>query len=79
MWASQYRESSLKTVEGWIYLAACAITCRVGEEEQHERRCREVGRVAFENQCCIWHAVWLTGDPSNECYCAPCVKARLNL
>lgn len=77
-WAKQYKNAPGGTLEQWIYLAACNIICRKGEEGEHERRAREVGKYCFDNNCAIWHGVWATSPykEKQKCYCALCVKAR---
>lgn len=71
-WADQYRNFRSDTLEGLIYVAACY--CR-GEESY----IREVGRVAFENKCGVWHAAWLVGGEQGACHCTPCSEIMRKL
>lgn len=72
-WATQYKNAPADTLERWVYYAACYITHRVGESEQHEKAARSVGAYAFEHGCGIWHACWRVLQHSQgECYCSPC-------
>ena len=68
-WADKYRGASRTTLEGWVYLAACHCT---GPEEW----IREVGRIAYTTQCCIWHAAWVASGRKGTCGCADCARAR---
>lgn len=64
-----YRTAPRDSLEGWIYLAACH--CK-GPDEW----IREVGRIAYTSNCCIWHAAWVVSGKRGQCECANCVRER---
>ncbi len=75
-WARQYKGSPTNSLEQWIYLAACNVVCRQGQEAEHEEYCRKVGAYAHEHGGGIWHACWVVSGQKGKCMCVPCVVAR---
>jgi hypothetical protein len=75
-WAAKYKASKTGTVERRIYLAACSIICRKGQEGEHQQVCEAVGKLAHENGYCIWHALYEYRGRKDTCYCVSCCKAR---
>lgn len=79
-WAAQYKAdydaNSNRTFEGQLYLVACYITFCVGQDAtEHERICRAIAQIAFDQKCGIWHASSVFHGKLDNCMCAPCQRA----
>ncbi len=74
-WADQYRDAKPGTLDHKVFLAACSLAVEHGETV-----IRTIGRIAFEQNCAIWHAAWLYRSEIEHsavpCMCWPCVVDR---
>jgi hypothetical protein len=74
-WAEPYRNAASGTLEAKLWLAACYIVCCAGRRAEHEAFCRRVAKIAFDEDCSIWHAAWLAHGSHGECHCAVCQRS----
>jgi hypothetical protein len=73
-WWEEYRNAASDTLEGKLWLTAGCIVCSIDKLAEHEEICRRVAKLAFENNWCIWHALWVANEKKGLCYCADCCK-----